>query len=82
MLAPRTMPSTLLLAASLLAAQPLAAQLLPAAAVAAAPTPVLAYQGRLLEASLPVTGARTFTFSVLDSSGTELWNSGDRKSVV
>ncbi len=42
----------------------------------AAPAPVLAYQGRLLEATLPVTGIRTFIFSILNAAGTELWTSG------
>ena len=51
------------------------AQELPVAA-AAFPAPVVTYQGRLLEATLPVTGTRTFIFSILDSAGTELWNSG------
>ena len=44
--------------------------------VQAAPTPQVAYQGRLTEAGLPVTGTRSFTFAILDSQGTELWNSG------
>ncbi len=56
---------------------PLLAQYeVPAAATPAAPAPVLAYQGRLLEKTLPVTGVRTFTFSILDGAGAELWNSG------
>lgn len=42
----------------------------------AAPAAQIAYQGRLLEATLPVTGSRTFTFSILDALGAELWNSG------
>ena len=46
------------------------------AAVEAAPGPQIAYQGRLLEAALPVTGSRSFVFSILDAAGTELWNSG------
>ena len=37
---------------------------------------MLAYQGRLLEAALPVTGTRSFVFSILDATGAELWNSG------
>lgn len=44
----------------------------------APPLPVLAYQGRLLEAGLPVTGSRTFLFSILDGAGAELWNSGNQ----
>ncbi len=42
----------------------------------AAPSPQVAYQGRLTEAGLPATGARSFTFSILDAQGNELWNSG------
>ncbi len=58
-----------------LVAAPLAAQQ-QLAAPAATPAPLLAYQGRLLEATLPVTGTRTFAFALLDATGTELWNSG------
>ena len=47
-----------------------------AAAVDAAPAPTLAYQGRLVEGTTAVNGARTFDFSLLDSTGAELWNSG------
>ena len=47
-----------------------------------APAPVLAYQGRLLEATLPVTGTRTFVFSLLDASGRELWTSGNQSVSV
>lgn len=43
---------------------------------AAAPNPLVAYQGRLTEAGLPVTGSRSFTFSIQDGQGNELWNSG------
>lgn len=42
----------------------------------APPLPVLAYQGRLTEAGLPVTGSRAFVFSILDGTGAEIWNSG------
>ncbi|HJV90339.1 MAG TPA: tail fiber domain-containing protein [Holophagaceae bacterium] len=42
----------------------------------AAPSPVIAYQGRLLESGLPVTGNRDFVFALLDGAATELWNSG------
>jgi YVTN family beta-propeller protein len=59
------------------ATMPLGAQQSEAATVAP-PAPVLAYQGRLLEATLPVTGTRTFTFSILDGTGKELWNSGSQ----
>lgn len=48
----------------------------------AAPQPVLAYQGRLLEAALPVTGARTFVFTLLDATGAELWTSGSQSISV
>ena len=41
-----------------------------------APSPVLAYEGRLLESNLPVTGTRPFSFSIVDSHGAQLWNSG------
>ncbi len=51
------------------------AQVLPAA-VDVAPPPTIAYQGRLLEGTVGVTGARSFTFAILDSSGVELWQSG------
>ncbi|NTV74247.1 MAG: hypothetical protein HGA66_08570, partial [Holophaga sp.] len=44
----------------------------------ATPLPLVAYQGRLLDGSTPVTGARVFTFAILDSTGTELWNSGNQ----
>ena len=47
-------------------------------AAPAPPLPVLAYQGRLTEAGLPVTGTRTFVFSILDGTGAELWTSGDQ----
>ncbi len=60
---------------AILSATALAAQQPPVAAAQAVPAPVLAYQGRLLEATLPVTGTRSFTFAILDSSGAELWHS-------
>ena len=41
-----------------------------------APSPVLAYEGRLTESNALVTGSRPFVFSILDSNGNELWNSG------
>jgi hypothetical protein len=41
-----------------------------------APSPVLAYEGRLVESNALVTGTRPFVFSILDSNGNELWNSG------
>jgi len=46
------------------------------------PTPQVAYQGRLLEGTAAVTGARVFTFAILDSTGSELWNSGDQTLTV
>lgn len=49
---------------------------------APAPSPVLAYEGRLVEANAPVTGARSFVFSIIDSSGNELWNSGPQTLAV
>ena len=53
-----------------------AAPALVAQAPDAAPPPMLAYQGRLVEAGLPVTGSRDFTFALLDAANAELWNSG------
>jgi hypothetical protein len=41
-----------------------------------APSPVLAYEVRLVESNALVTGTRPFVFSILDSNGNELWNSG------
>jgi hypothetical protein len=41
-----------------------------------APEPVLAYEGRLVESGTPVTGVRSFVFSIVDSNGDELWSSG------
>jgi hypothetical protein len=46
------------------------------AAADAAPAPIIAYQGRLLEGTTPANGARQFVFSILDSAGAEQWNSG------
>ena len=65
------------LLSTLMASAPLIAQATPAS-----PVPVLAYQGRLLEATLPVTGTRAFTFSILDGAGAELWNSGAQSVAV
>jgi hypothetical protein len=47
-----------------------------------APSPVLAYEGRLLESNVPATGARTFVFSIVGSSGSELWTSGPQTLTV
>jgi hypothetical protein len=66
-------PRTTSIFAALVASAPIVAQAPPAP-----PLPVLAYQGRLTEATLPVTGSRTFVFSILDGVGAELWNSGNQ----
>jgi hypothetical protein len=47
-----------------------------------APSPVLAYEGRLTESNALVTGTRPFVFSILDANGNELWNSGTQNLVV
>ena len=61
----------------------LSAQVAPAAPVVeAAPNPQVAYQGRLSEAGLPVTGTRSFSFSILDAQGAELWTSGPQEVSV
>ena len=54
----------------------LQSQVPPTQAVVVAPTPQLAYQGRLLEAGVAANGARLFVFSLKDVTGLELWNSG------
>lgn len=54
----------------------------PAPLTDAAPAPQIAYQGRLVEAGLPVTGTRGFTFAILDATGSELWNSGTQNLSV
>lgn len=59
-----------------------AAPALVAQAPDAPPPPMLAYQGRLMEAGLPVTGSRDFTFALLDSANVELWNSGPQSLPV
>ena len=56
-----------------LAAPALVAQ---AAATPAAPSPVLTYQGRLLQGGAPVTGQTGFVFTILDAGGESLWTSG------
>jgi len=63
---------------------PLLAILLAAPALAAdpAPPPTLAYQGRLLEGAAPVTGDRSFTFTILDAAGGQVWHSGPRTLAV
>ncbi|MEI6472435.1 MAG: hypothetical protein WCO20_07300, partial [Holophagaceae bacterium] len=48
-----------------------------AAAADVAPTPTLAYQGRLMEGAAAANGARVFAFSILDSAGVEQWASGN-----
>ena len=45
------------------------------AAADVAPLPTIAYQGRLMEGGVGVTGVRQFVFSILDSTGVEQWNS-------
>jgi len=67
-----TMAALIALGSPLSAQEPLAA----AAAAAAMPLPQLAYQGRLKEAGVAANGARSFVFSLLDSTGLEVWNSG------
>jgi hypothetical protein len=47
-----------------------------------APSLVLAYEGRLVESNAPVTGARPFAFSIVDSNGNELWSSGPQTLAV
>lgn len=54
----------------------------PLLAVDAVPDPLMAYQGRLIEAGVVVNGNRTFTFAILDAGGTALWNSGDQSLTV
>ena len=46
------------------------------------PSPELAYEGRLTESNVLVTGARPFIFSILDANGNELWNSGPQTLTV
>src|SRR5580658_9668454 len=47
-----------------------------------APTPVLAYVGRLIESNKLATGSRPFVFSILDSGGDVLWTSGPQTLTV
>jgi hypothetical protein len=47
-----------------------------------APSPVLAYVGRLVEANKPVTGERPFVFTIVDSTGNQLWTSGPQTLTV
>lgn len=51
-------------------------------ATTAAPLPSLAYQGRLLQSGVAANGSFPFTFSILDSTGTEQWNSGAQSLAV
>lgn len=53
----------------------LALSTLTAAEGIAPPAPSLTYQGRLVETGVPVTGTRSFVFSLLDSTSTVLWTS-------
>ena len=52
---------------------------LTSAQVSSAPAPVLAYEGRLIEAGASADGSRSFEFSVVDASGNPLWASGTQK---
>ena len=52
------------------------------AAADPSPAPLLAYQGRLLEGGVGANGARSFVFSLLDPTGTEVWNSGAQTLTV
>src|SRR5437868_5043214 len=47
-----------------------------------APSPLLAYQGRLLEFGTPVTGTRNFVFSIIDPTGKQQWTSGPQALTV
>src|SRR5258708_38704374 len=47
-----------------------------------APSPQLAYQGRLLEFGTPVTGTRNFVFSIIDATGKQQWTSGPQALTV
>jgi len=51
-------------------------------AVRVAPLPAIAYQGRLLQSGVAAGGTFSFVFSILDSTGTEQWNSGAQNIVV
>jgi hypothetical protein len=53
-----------------------------AQALEAPPLVQVVYQGRLIEASQPATGTRSFTFSLLDPAGLELWDSGSQALMV
>ena len=68
----------MILGLSAVAARPTFAQ----QAVDPTPPPLVGYQGRLLEGAVAVTGARVFTFAILDAAGLELWNSGDQTLTV
>ena len=46
------------------------------------PLSQVAYQGRLIEGAVPVNGTRVFSFTILDSAGQELWNSGSQSLSV
>ena len=48
----------------------------PAVAATVQPSPEIAYQGRLLQNTLPVTGLHLFDFQILDSASNLLWDSG------
>lgn len=54
------------------------------AAVEAVITPVMSYQGRLVEAGAPVSGTRSMTFSLYNaaSAGTQIWSETQSVSVT
>ena len=54
------------------------------AALLAAITPVMSYQGRLVEGGMPVTGGRSMTFSLFNvsSGGTAIWSETQAVSVT
>ena len=54
------------------------------AAIESAITPVMSYQGRLVESGVPVTGVRSMTFSLFNvsSGGTAIWSETQSVSVT
>jgi len=47
-----------------------------------APTPMLAYEGRLTASGAAADGTHVFSFAILDSGGTQLWSSGTLRLTV
>jgi hypothetical protein len=47
-----------------------------------APIPLVAYEGRLSESNTLANGVRSFVFTIVDSSGNQLWNSGTQGVTV